>query len=94
MYLMVASLKKQLGLDMSMGKTLQILSLNPFQQLHLDQLLTQFDDQTIRDNYCNQLIFNEFQLDSSKNDIPLVVEESPLFASGTARIAVDRFITD
>jgi len=35
MYLMVASLKKQLGLDMSMGKILQILSVNPFQQVCL-----------------------------------------------------------
>lgn len=60
MYLMVASLKKQLDLDMSMGKILQILSVNPFQQVSLLQLLTQSSDGNVRVEDCNQLILNGF----------------------------------
>jgi len=60
MYLMVASLKKQLDLDMSMGKILQILSENPFQQLPLHQLLTQESNENVSEEDCNQLILNGF----------------------------------
>jgi len=60
MYLMVASLKKQLDLDMSMGKILQILSVNPFQQLPLHQLLTQESNENVSAEDCNQLILNGF----------------------------------
>jgi len=60
MYLMVASLKKQLDLDMSMGKILQILSVNPFQQVPLHQLLTQEGNVNVSANDCNQLILNGF----------------------------------
>ena len=60
MYLMVASLKKQLELDMSMGKILQILSVNPFQQVPLRQLLTQSGNENLGGEDCNQLILNGF----------------------------------
>ena len=60
MYLMVACLKKQLDLDMSMGKILQILSVNPFQQVALHQLLTQQRDGNVSAEGCNQLILNGF----------------------------------
>lgn len=60
MYLMVASLKKQLGLDMSMGKILQILSVNPFQQVPLHQLLTRFGNEITGGEDCNQLMLNGF----------------------------------
>ncbi len=60
MYLMVASLKKQLDLDMSMGKILQILSVNPFQQVTLHQLLTQSSNENVRLESCNQLMLKGF----------------------------------
>lgn len=60
MYLIVASLKKQLGLDMSMGKILQILSVNPFQQVALHKLLTQSSNEELGGEGCNQLIINGF----------------------------------
>ncbi len=60
MYLMVASLKKQLNLDMSMGKILQILSVNPFQQVTLHQLLTQSNNEIIKGGDCNQLLLKGF----------------------------------
>jgi len=47
MYWVVASFKKQLELDMSMGKILQILSVNPFQQAPLRQLLMQFGNEYV-----------------------------------------------
>jgi IS4 transposase len=59
-YLMVASLKKQLDLDISMGKILQILSVNPFQRVSLNQLLTELDGRGSEDIECNQLMFNGF----------------------------------
>ena len=60
MYLMVASLKKQLDLDMSMGKMLQILSVNPFQQVSLHQLLTQSNNENVSCESGNQLILKGF----------------------------------
>jgi len=60
MYLMVASLKKQLELDISMGKILQILSVNPFQQVLLRQILTQSGNENLGGEDCNQLIINGF----------------------------------
>lgn len=60
MYLIVASLKQQLGLDMSMGKILQILSVNPFQQVALHKLLTQSSNEELGGEGCNQLIINGF----------------------------------
>ena len=60
MYLMVASLKKQLDLDMSLSKILQILSVNPFQQVPLNQLLTQLNAMNVSSEDCNQLILNGF----------------------------------
>jgi hypothetical protein len=57
---MVTSLKKQLELDISMGKILQILSVNPFQRVSLNQLLTEIDARDIEGIECNQLMFNGF----------------------------------
>lgn len=59
-YLLVASLKKQLELDISMGKILQILSVNPFQRVTLNQLLTEHDKTNPEDIECNQLMLSGF----------------------------------
>jgi hypothetical protein len=59
-YLMVASLKKQLKLDLSMSKILQILSVNPFQKATLYQLLTEHNATSHGDIEHNQLLFNDF----------------------------------
>ncbi len=59
-YLMVASLKKQLVLDMSLGKIMQILSVNPFQKVPLHQLLTQCRDEESVNSIPNQLKLNGF----------------------------------
>jgi len=59
-YLIVASLNKQLKLDMSMGKTLQILSVNPFQQVSLYELLScSVSEKNANANY-NQLNLKGF----------------------------------
>ncbi|MFT5632297.1 MAG: IS4 transposase, partial [Rubritalea sp.] len=59
-YLIVASLNKQLGVSCSMSRMLQILSVNPFQQVILYELLesSHFDNSENEDP--NQLIFSEF----------------------------------
>ncbi|MFT5633880.1 MAG: hypothetical protein ACI9SQ_001604, partial [Rubritalea sp.] len=59
-YLSVASLNKQLGVSCSMSRMLQILSVNPFQQVVLYELLelSHFDNSDNEDP--NQLIFSEF----------------------------------
>lgn len=59
-YLMVASLNKQLNLDISMGKILQIISVNPFQQIALSELLSTSDGGDIKKVNSNQLTFNGF----------------------------------
>jgi hypothetical protein len=59
-YLMVASLNKQLKLDLSMSKMLQILSVNPFQKVALYQLLTEHSTTSYEDIEHNQLLFNDF----------------------------------
>lgn len=59
-YLMVASLNKQLKLDLSMSKMLQIFSVNPFQKVSLYQLLTEHNATSNEDIDHNQLLFNDF----------------------------------
>lgn len=57
-YVIVAIMKKRLGLEFSMYKILQILSLTLFEKVPLHQLFTNdFEIHIINDN-CNQLEFN------------------------------------
>ena len=51
---------KQLKLDLSMSKMLQILSVNPFQKVALYQLLTEHSATSYEDIEHNQLLFNDF----------------------------------
>lgn len=59
-YLIVASLNKQLGVSCSMSRMLQILSVNPFQQVVLYELLESSYSDDNENEYPNQLIFSEF----------------------------------
>jgi hypothetical protein len=58
-YLLVACLNKVHGIDESMSRMLQILSVNVFQKVTVNQLLGDFS--TTRDGMevFNQLIFND-----------------------------------
>ena len=51
-YVLVAILKKQLNLPESLHKILQVLSVNPFEKVTLQELLTQ--DESQANNYTNQ----------------------------------------
>lgn len=55
-YLMVAILHKQLGLPGNLNRTLQILSVHPFEKVALNQLLTEPDFRTMGDQDYNQLM--------------------------------------
>jgi hypothetical protein len=57
-YVMVAIIHKRLLRPDSLHRTLQILSVTPFEKLPLDQLLTEPRFQTTECNMHNQLIFN------------------------------------
>ena len=59
-YLIVASLNKQLGVSCSMSRMLQILSVNPFQQVVLYELLESSHFDNSENEEPNQLIFSEF----------------------------------
>jgi hypothetical protein len=55
-YLMVAILHKQLRLPGALNRTLQILSVHPFEKVALNQLLTETDFRTMGEQDCNQLM--------------------------------------
>ncbi len=54
-YLMVAILHKQLKLPGTLHRTLQLLSVHPFEKITLNELLTETDHRTLHDMNCNQL---------------------------------------
>ena len=64
-YLLVAILNKQLKLDQSMSRILQVLSVNAFSKNPIFQLLMINDTRDDEINVHNQLMFNDFKLDSS-----------------------------
>ncbi len=55
-YVLVAILKKQLNLSESLHKILQVLSVNPFEKVTLQELLTQDESQANNYNNQNQLM--------------------------------------
>jgi Transposase DDE domain len=57
-YVMVAILKKQMNIDVSLYSFFQILSINAFEKVPLDQLLTKTPLQFQESNLPNQLAFN------------------------------------
>jgi hypothetical protein len=57
-YVLVAILKKQLKIQGSLYSILQILSINAFEKVPLDQLLTQTPLQFSEDSLPKQLAFN------------------------------------
>ncbi len=59
-YLMVACLKKIHQIPESLGRILQIISVNVFQKDPIDQLLTKFETSETSAMNCNQLMFNGF----------------------------------
>jgi len=59
-YLMVACLNKELELDISLSKMLQIISVNPFQKVPLYELLTATRLENDTADSCNQLSLNGF----------------------------------
>jgi len=58
-FTLVACLKKVHGFDESMSRILQILSVNVFQKVSLDQLLGDFTTERDGGEFCKQLNFND-----------------------------------
>jgi len=58
-YLMVAILKKQLGLTKSLYEILQIISVNPFEKVTFQDLINQQSPQPISTNLQNSFVFIE-----------------------------------
>lgn len=54
-YLMVAILHKQMKLPGTLHRTLQLLSVHPFEKMPLNELLTETDHRTLDGSDCNQL---------------------------------------
>ncbi len=59
-YLMVACLNKTYRIDESLSRILQILSVNVFQKIPVNELLTNSRSEKLGDQQNNQLIFNGF----------------------------------
>ena len=59
-YLLVAILRKELGLELSLSQILQVLSVNVFEQVPLKQLIVKTASQNQIPNPSNQLVFNIF----------------------------------
>jgi IS4 transposase len=59
-YLLVAILRKELGLKLSLSQILQVLSVNVFEQIPLTQLIAKTASQSQIPNPSNQLVFNVF----------------------------------
>ncbi|MCX6879169.1 MAG: IS4 family transposase, partial [Verrucomicrobia bacterium] len=57
-YLMIAIIHKQLKLPGTLHRTLQLLSVHPFEKVPLNQLLTETDHGIMHDDNPNQLTFN------------------------------------
>jgi len=59
-YVLVAILRKELGLELSLSQILQILSVNVFEQVPLVELVAKTASQNNVSDYRNQLILNGF----------------------------------
>ena len=59
-YVLVAIVRKELGLELSMSQILQILSVNVFEQVPLAELVTKTGLRDDIDDVRNQLVFNGF----------------------------------
>ena len=59
-YVLVAILRKELGLEFSLSQILQILSVNVFEQVPLAELVAKAAPQNETFNSLNQLVFNMF----------------------------------
>jgi hypothetical protein len=59
-YLKVACLNKLHGINESMSRILQVLSVNVFQKEPIHQLLRSYDTRDAKNDISNQLIFNDF----------------------------------
>ncbi|MCX6956961.1 MAG: IS4 family transposase [Verrucomicrobiae bacterium] len=59
-YLIIAILHKDLKLPGSLHKSLQLLSVHPFEKIPIDQLLAKRDFKNDEVSACNQLILNGF----------------------------------
>jgi len=59
-YVLVAIIRKELGLQLSLSQTLQVLSVNMFEQVPLAELVTNTTSQNEIPDSCNQLVFNMF----------------------------------
>jgi hypothetical protein len=59
-YVLVAILRKELGLELSQSQILQILSVNVFEQVPLSELVAKTASQNKAYDYRNQLILNGF----------------------------------
>ena len=55
-YVLVAIIRKELGLSESLHKILQVLSVNAFEKVPMDQLLTNTLDQSQQTDSPNQLM--------------------------------------
>lgn len=58
-YLKVACLNKVHGINQSMSRILQVLSVNVFQKEPIHQLLRSYDTRDAKNDICNQLTFND-----------------------------------
>jgi hypothetical protein len=59
-YVLVALIQKELNIEASLHRILQVLSVSPFEKIPLRQLLTKDNIECIQDDVYNQLIFNGF----------------------------------
>jgi hypothetical protein len=59
-YVLVALIQKELNIEASLHRILQVLSVSPFEKIPLRQLLTKDNIERIQDDVYNQLIFNGF----------------------------------
>lgn len=57
-YVLVAILRKELGLEVSLSQILQVLSVNVFEQMSLAELVAKSTSQTETHDSHNQLVFN------------------------------------
>ena len=57
-YVLVAIVRKELSLELSLSQLLQILSVNVFEQVPLAELVAKTTSQYETDDYHNQLVFN------------------------------------
>lgn len=59
-YVMIAIMHKEMKLPGSLNRTLQILSVQPFEKVPVCELLTEFDLRITPSSEFNQLMFNDF----------------------------------